>query len=299
MAIIIKRRDPDKRRERKAINEEGRSKVTNRKAPKTPTKKEEKKLVKDAYLGKRKANRSMGDTEADFVDKTDKELIKFIEPREENKDKKTHRLVEEQLEARLVLLHRMQIRRAPAPDIRQALGVGVTMYYKLREQLSSRMRLDIAKVDVPYLIGDTLGFYDEIRSMALTVASDKKTPSVKLKLTALSVALQAEKDKNHFLAHCGVYAPEVIEHLVRVMVSGGNLPTAGIDSTVQKNMDAEEILSDLVQDLTTYSRKDVTDVEFSETRTDQSESAPEGTPENDVLERDSQNALQDVGLDEG
>ena len=108
---------------------------------------------------------------AKYNDKTETELIEFITPDPDKADRATHRLDKEQLEARLVLLHRMLIRKVSPEEIRKVLGISVPMYYKLKATLDVRMRLDVSKVDVPYLIGDTLALYDEVRSMVLTISS--------------------------------------------------------------------------------------------------------------------------------
>ena len=99
---------------------------------------------------------------------SEQELIEFIEPAPERADRATHRLNAEQLDARLVLMQRMLMRKVSPEEIRKVLGISVPMFYKLKATLDVRMRLDVSKVDVPYLIGDTLALYDEVRSMALT-----------------------------------------------------------------------------------------------------------------------------------
>ena len=170
---------------------------------------------------------------------SDEELSKFIEPHPDNADKLTHRLDDEQKEARLVLMHRMLIRKVSAEDIRKALNVGVAMYYKLKSDLDARMRLDVSKVDVPYLIGDSLAFYDEVRSMALTMSSSSAIKDPRVKVSAMQVALRAEQDKNQFLTACGVYSAPVVEHIVRGMVSTGNFSV--VDGQSERVVEAEEI----------------------------------------------------------
>lgn len=196
--------------------------------------------------------RSLDATLEKFHSKGDEELASFIQPKPGMEDRTTHRLDEDQREARLVLLHRMMIRKIAPDEIRKQLGVSTTMYYKLRDQLSERMRLDVNKVDVPYLIGDTMAFYDEIRSMALTISSSASIQSANTKLSAMNVALKAEQDKNNFLVQCGVYSAPVVEHIVRGMVSTGNFNT--VDGQSQRVVDAEEVNMELALRLKEFAK---------------------------------------------
>jgi hypothetical protein len=184
--------------------------------------------------------------------KTDDELIDFIEPAPDRADKLTHRLDREQLDARVVLMHRMLIRKVSPEEIRNVLKISHTMYYKIKEELSTRMRLDVSKVDVPYLIGDTLAFYDEIRSMALAMSSSAAIKDLRVKLSAMTVALKAEENKNDFLIECGVYSPPVVEHIIRGMVSTGNF--AVIDGKSERIIDAGEVNTELFHRLKQYAK---------------------------------------------
>lgn len=186
---------------------------------------------------------SLDESLARYHDKSDAELGEFIQPHPDMADRTTHRLDAEQKEARLVLIHRMLIRKISPDVIRKQLGISITMYYKLREQLNERMRLDVNKVDVPYLIGDSMAFYDEVRSMALTISSSTSIKSASVKLSAMNVALRAEQDKNEFLSRCGVYSAPVVEHIVRGMVSTGNFSV--VDGQSQRVIEAEEVNMEL------------------------------------------------------
>lgn len=182
-----------------------------------------------------------------FHSQSDEELLLAMQPTASNESKSTHRLEEDQKEARLVLLHRMMIRKIPPEEIAKQLGVSIAMYYKLRAALQTRMRLDVNKVDVPYLIGDTLAFYDEVRSMALTMSSSTAIKSAQTKVAAMSIALRAEADKNDFLTKCGVYSAPVVEHIVRGMVSTGNYSV--VDGASERVSEAHEINTALAQHL--------------------------------------------------
>lgn len=201
---------------------------------------------------KRGEIKSLDDTLAQFHTKKDEELAEMMKAKPEFAEKATHRLDEEQREARLVLMHRMMIRKIPVEEIRKQLGISISMYYKLRDGLQERMRLDVNKVDVPYLIGDTMAFYDEVRSMALTISSSAAVGSHHVKLAAMNVALKAEQDKNNFLTQCGVYSAPVVEHIVRGMVSTGNFTT--VDGRAQRVIDAEEVNLELVSRLKSFAQ---------------------------------------------
>lgn len=202
---------------------------------------------------KRGEIKSLDDTLAQFHTRTDDELAEMMKSKPGAEEKLTHRLDEEQREARLVLMHRMMIRKIPVEEIRKQLGISISMYYKLRDGLQERMRLDVNKVDVPYLIGDTMAFYDEVRSMALTMSSSAYVGSHNTKLAAMQVALKAEQDKNNFLSQCGVYSAPVVEHIVRGMVSTGNFTT--VDGRAQRVIDAEEVNLELVSRLKAFAQK--------------------------------------------
>lgn len=171
-------------------------------------------------------------------EKTDEELLKDIQVKPEREGNKTHRLDKEQQQSRLALMHRLIIRKISPRDIQKQLDISEEMYYFLRPKLDASLRLDVAKLDVPYLIGDSLALYDEIRSMALVISSSSTIKDHKVKLQAMQVVLKAEADKNAFLTQCGVYAPQIIEHLIRGMItSGATLPLSGDSPDRTKTVD--------------------------------------------------------------
>jgi len=199
-----------------------------------------------------KTPQSLEQSLSKYHDHTDKELEKFIEPKPERAQNLSHRLDLEQQEARIVLMHRMLIRKVSPEEIRKILNIGVAMYYRIKNLLDARMRLDVSKVDVPYLIGDSLAFYDEVRSMALTMSSSSGITDPRVKVGAMSLALKAESDKNAFLASCGVYSAPVVEHIVRGMVSTGNFNM--VDGASARVVEAEEITFDMALRLKQFAR---------------------------------------------
>jgi hypothetical protein len=67
---------------------------------------------------------------------SEQELIEFIEPAPERAERATHRLNAEQLDARLVLMQRMLMRKVSPEEIRKVLGISVPMFYKLNPYLT-------------------------------------------------------------------------------------------------------------------------------------------------------------------
>lgn len=181
-----------------------------------------------------------------FHEQTDTELGEFIQPSAENAKKASHRLTHEQREARYVLLHRMIIRKVPVDEICRVLKISIAMYYRLKTTLDERMRLDVSKIDVPYMIGDSLAFYDEVRAMALTISSSASIKDQRIKLSAMTVALRAEEDKNEFLTACGVYSSPVIEQIIRGMLTLSSIPRIA-DGHLEKTVEAEEVNFELAK----------------------------------------------------
>ena len=107
-------------------------------------------------------------------------------------------------EYRLRLLHRFLLRNLPLDMISRSMDLTITEITEMRRELYRRLKLEAGNVDMLTHSGRTLSFYDEIRGQALKMASDgNKTDSVRVK--ALGVCLQAEKDKHSFLKDAGFY----------------------------------------------------------------------------------------------
>jgi hypothetical protein len=237
MAVVFKKAESP------TLPEEGKKPVT---AKKLRTRKQ------PATAPRAKNPKGLEESLIKYHDKTDSELADLIVPHADRAANITHRLDLEQQEARLVLLHRMLIRKVPPAEIRAAMNVGPAMYFQLKTLLEKRLRLDVSKVDVPYLIGDSLAFYDEVRSMALTMASSAAIKDPRVKVSSMALALKAELDKNAFLTSCGVYSAPVVEHIVRGMVGTGNFSTyEGQARTVE----AEEVSFELALRLKNYAKQ--------------------------------------------
>ncbi|WP_161906077.1 hypothetical protein [Paracoccus sp. MKU1] len=109
-------------------------------------------------------------------------------------------------EYKLQLLHRLLLRGLPLDVIATMLGVSVKTIRAWRVTLYDRMRKEAQKIDIYGLAGQTMGFYNEVRAMAMKIASepDKTTPAA-TRIHALRTALNAEADKHRFLQASGFY----------------------------------------------------------------------------------------------
>lgn len=107
-------------------------------------------------------------------------------------------------EYRLKLLHRMLLRSVPLDKIADELNLSISQVRRDRAQLFKRIREEASHLDVNQLVGDSVGFYNEVMSMALRTASASKIP-VNLKLAAMRTSLSARNDMHRFLQAAGVY----------------------------------------------------------------------------------------------
>lgn len=181
---------------------------------------------------------------------SDAELKEYITP--EDTEKANHKWRKDQRRAQLLLMHRMLIRRSNAEEIQKVIGVGHTMYYKLKRELEDMIRLDVKKIDLPYYIGDTLALYDEVRSMALTTSSNAAIKDTRVKLQAMQVAMQAERDKNNFLQMCGVYGDQVTEFMLRAISAFGGLPISDLNDTDKTAKNQDNILAGMAGTLRAF-----------------------------------------------
>lgn len=109
-----------------------------------------------------------------------------------------------QREYRFKLLHRMLLRNVPLDKIAEELNLSVSQVRRDRASLYKRVREEAKELDINHLIGDSVGFYNEVMSMALRAASLNKTP-VNMKLAAMRTSLSARNDMHRFLQAAGVY----------------------------------------------------------------------------------------------
>ncbi len=120
-------------------------------------------------------------------------------------------------EYRLVLLHRMLIRRIPLDQIAKTLNVSVSTIEKDRVLLKQKLRDDSRALHIDEMVGGQMEIYNEISGMALRIASDTGTPTgidgvpgkpgqtTAMRLAAMRTALATEADRTRFLNTAGVF----------------------------------------------------------------------------------------------
>jgi hypothetical protein len=120
-------------------------------------------------------------------------------------------------EYRLRLLHRLILRGVTQDQQAALLGVSIRYVRELRARLNSRLREEAAGTDGYLVFGQSKAFYDEIRAMAMRIATDeeiepceqfpegRKGASRNQRLDAMRVALHAEGDRHRFMQLVGFY----------------------------------------------------------------------------------------------
>lgn len=114
-------------------------------------------------------------------------------------------------EFRLELLNRLLMRKIPLDQIATQLQVSISTVEKDRAELGKRLREAAKALNIEEIVGGQNAIYDEIRGMALRVASagpDAEgrggTPTP-MRLAAMRTALAAEADRTRFNNTAGVY----------------------------------------------------------------------------------------------
>lgn len=133
-------------------------------------------------------------------------------------------------EYRLRLVHRMLMRNVPLDQIAAELDISVDTVMRDRKILYTRLKEEAKKLDIHKLIGDTMGFYQEVQGMSLRAASMTKLP-MNMRIASMRTALSSKDSMNRFLDTVGVF--DVLKF--RVEDDG-----AGTD--IQKLMAATEAL---------------------------------------------------------
>lgn len=109
-----------------------------------------------------------------------------------------------QKEYRFKLLHRMLLRNVPLDKIADELNLSLSQVRRDRAELYTQIREEAKSLDINMLVGDSVGFYNEIMSMSLRAASLNKTP-LNMRLAAMRTSLSAKNDMHRFLQASGVY----------------------------------------------------------------------------------------------
>lgn len=116
-----------------------------------------------------------------------------------------------------LLAYRLQQRGLTGEAAATAMEISRPVYSIMLNEARALLRVDPHKIDIPQAVGETLDFYADVRGMALAVASSSKA-TTREKLHAAGVALQAERDKNDFLARVGVYSPAIVQQFQTLLL---------------------------------------------------------------------------------
>jgi hypothetical protein len=123
-------------------------------------------------------------------------------------------------EFRLKLLHRMLMRGTPIDEVARQMEVSVATVLRDRAELFKRLKKAAQKLDIDHIIGDTIGFYGEITSLSLRLATISKQ-SAPNRLAAMRTALAAKNDASRFLETAGVL--DVLKYKQKDSGSGNDL----------------------------------------------------------------------------
>lgn len=154
---------------------------------------------------------------------------------------------EDETMVRIMLAYRLQQRGLTYVQIADNLKVSPQQVNSYLKTAREYLKVDPSKVDVPLVVGETLNFYEDVRGMALMLASvDKSSP--KEKLHAMSVALQAERDKIDFLSRTGVLSPAVVQVFQQVILQQMNLNTQQTEKEVG-GLSVSDIMAEVAKKL--------------------------------------------------
>jgi Trp operon repressor len=111
-------------------------------------------------------------------------------------------------EYRLMLLHRLLIRKMPLDQIAQQLGVSISTVQKDRAALKKHLATLAKDMNIDEMIGNQSLLYDEIAAMSLRIAtktSGNGATPIAMQLAAMRTTLASQADKTRFLQSAGVF----------------------------------------------------------------------------------------------
>jgi hypothetical protein len=177
--------------------------------------------------------------------KSDEELLAELRPHilESKGVPPTRKVVDD----KMLLAYRLKQRGLTYAQIAQQMDVSLPGVAKLYNGALDHLRIDPATISIPENVGQTLNFYEDVRSMALMAASTKGV-TTNAQMNALRVALDAEKDKNAFLTLIGVYSAPVMHHFQQLIINQFAAP-----SSDAKNEGMSKFLGGLANALSQHS----------------------------------------------
>lgn len=100
-------------------------------------------------------------------------------------------------------VHRLLLRGMPVHYIAMQFNVHPNTVNKWIAELKSRLKMEATQVNLYDIAGDSIAFYNEVRSMGMAIATTaQKVPE---KVRGLEAALSSENSKHRFLAGAGMY----------------------------------------------------------------------------------------------
>jgi hypothetical protein len=152
-----------------------------------------------------------------YTDETGKKRYQFVERR---------RSTAGEVEYRRHQVYLMTMRGVPRVTQADVLGVSIHIIENDILENKQRMKREVYEMDFPLFLAETLCFYKEMRSAALNIAYDESIgKDYKTKISAMTLALQAESDKHKFLEAAGFYKA------VREAESSKELPMLNRETT--------------------------------------------------------------------
>lgn len=146
-------------------------------------------------------------------------------------------------EFRLELLGRLLMRNIPLDQIAGELRVSISTVEKDRAELGKRRREAARALNIDEMIGETNAFYDEVKGMALRIATGGTgengagTPTA-MRLAAMRTGLAAVADKVRFHNTAGVF------DALRFRRSEDGTSVSDVQTLMQRTMELMETLNE-------------------------------------------------------
>ncbi len=191
--------------------------------------------------------------------KTDDELLQDLQTVLESKTSREGRPVgtvaTQRMNERVLLSWRLQQRGLTYDQIGEQLKCSNAQVGTYISRAKSILRVDPMKINLPQQIGESLNFYEDLKQMALFIASGQQS-SKKDKLTAMSVALGVERDKNEFLTKVGVYSPSVVDSFKSLVLQQVTVLMGNTEKPVTPENQVDLFFSNVAAQLLDCARSD-------------------------------------------
>ena len=99
---------------------------------------------------------------------------------------------------------RLMMRGIPKEMIIKHLDISIHTLNKDIEYNNNDVRTSVQNIDLPLTVGLAVNFYDEVRNLSMRLATLKNESTTAIQ-KSLTLALNAENDKQKYLAMCGLY----------------------------------------------------------------------------------------------